>query len=126
MANSRGWRYAENFRRTAVERFKCCENFEWLAKELGVPRQTLFRWHEERGRGMLVNHKRVARLMREDNLVGTEMESSRVSIDAQEHGEIYVNLANRLKLNGVNQLWVSRYHFRSAKARVRLFGGRYR
>lgn len=31
----------------AVERFKCCENIEWLAKELGVPRQTLYRWEEE-------------------------------------------------------------------------------
>jgi len=31
----------------AVERFKCCENIEWLAKELSVPRQTLYRWHEE-------------------------------------------------------------------------------
>ena len=30
-----------------VERAKCCENIEWLAKELGVPRQTLYRWHEE-------------------------------------------------------------------------------
>ncbi len=41
MANGRGWRYPEIFRRMAVERFKCCENIEWLAKELGVPRQTL-------------------------------------------------------------------------------------
>jgi transposase-like protein len=31
----------------AVERFNCCENIEWLARELGVPRQTLYRWHEE-------------------------------------------------------------------------------
>jgi len=43
MANGRGWRYPEIFRRMAVERFKCCENIEWLAKELGVPRQTLSR-----------------------------------------------------------------------------------
>jgi transposase len=47
MANGRGWRYPEIFRRMAVERFKCCENIEWLAKELGVPRQTLYRWHDE-------------------------------------------------------------------------------
>ena len=37
----------EDFRRMALERFKCCENIEWLAKELGVRRQTLYRWHEE-------------------------------------------------------------------------------
>jgi transposase len=50
MMNGRGWRYPEDFRRMAVERFKNCENIEWLAKELGVPRQTLYRWHEENGR----------------------------------------------------------------------------
>lgn len=32
------------------QRFKCCENIEWLTKELGVPRQTLYRWHEENER----------------------------------------------------------------------------
>src|SRR5260370_20219005 len=36
MANSRAWRYPENFRRIAVERFKCCENIEVLATELGA------------------------------------------------------------------------------------------
>jgi len=47
MINRYGWRYPESFRQIAVERFKCCENIEWLAKELGVPRQTLYRWNEE-------------------------------------------------------------------------------
>jgi hypothetical protein len=47
MANGRAWRYPEDFRRMAVERFKKCENIEWLAEELGVPRQTLYRWHGE-------------------------------------------------------------------------------
>jgi hypothetical protein len=40
MANGRVWRDPEDFRRMEVERFKNCENIEWLAKELGVPRQT--------------------------------------------------------------------------------------
>jgi predicted RNase H-like nuclease (RuvC/YqgF family) len=70
MANSRGWRYPENFRRTAVERFKCCENIEWLAKELGVPRQTLYRWHEESerigvGEDQSTEKSRESRLRRE-------------------------------------------------------------
>jgi hypothetical protein len=34
MANGRGWRCPEDFRRMAVERFKNWENIEWLAKEL--------------------------------------------------------------------------------------------
>ena len=47
MINKRRWRYPESFHQMAIERFKCCENIWWLAKELGVPRQTLYRWHEE-------------------------------------------------------------------------------
>ena len=54
---------------------------------------------ELRRQGMAVNHKRVARLMREDNLVGTELQLSLDNLTGQrDHGEIYVNLANRLKL----------------------------
>jgi hypothetical protein len=47
MINRRGWRYSESFRQMGVERCKCCENIELLAKQLGVPRQTLYRWFEE-------------------------------------------------------------------------------
>jgi transposase InsO family protein len=61
---------------------------------------------ELRRRGMLVNHKRVARLMREDSLIGTKLRSSSVSTEERRH-EIYINLANRMKLTGVNQLWVA-------------------
>jgi len=60
---------------------------------------------------MAVNHKRVARLMREDNLLGTELQLSLDNLTGQgDHGEIYVNLANRLKrlkLTGPNQVWVA-------------------
>jgi hypothetical protein len=42
-----------------------------------------------------VNHKRVARLMREDNLVGTELQLSLDNLTGQrDHGEIYANLTN--------------------------------
>jgi putative transposase len=63
---------------------------------------------ELRRQGMAVNHKRVARLMREDNLVGTELQLYLDNLTGQrDHGEIYVNLANRLKLTGPNQVWVA-------------------
>jgi putative transposase len=61
---------------------------------------------ELRRRGMLVNHKRAARLMSEDNLIGTKLESS-ISPDARGHGEIYLNLANRMTVTGTNQVWVA-------------------
>jgi putative transposase len=51
---------------------------------------------ELRRRGMLVNHKRVARLMSEDSLIGAKVDSSSVSTDTQGHAEIYLNLANRM------------------------------
>jgi len=44
MNNGKVWRHQETFHRMAVERFKCSENIERLAKELGVARQTLYRW----------------------------------------------------------------------------------
>jgi len=43
MNKGRVWRHPETFQRMAVERFKCCESIEHLAKELGVARQTLYR-----------------------------------------------------------------------------------
>jgi putative transposase len=63
---------------------------------------------ELRRQGMPVNHKRVARLLREDNLVSSELQRyDGNSADPQGQGEIYVNLANRLKLTGPNQVWVA-------------------
>jgi len=67
MINRRGWRYPESFRQMAVERFKCCENIEWLAKELDVPRQTLYRWNDESER-MEVGEEPVTEKSRESRL----------------------------------------------------------
>jgi transposase-like protein len=47
MNKGKVWRHPETFQRMAVERFKCCENIEHLAKELGVARQTLYRWYKK-------------------------------------------------------------------------------
>jgi putative transposase len=62
---------------------------------------------ELRRRGMLVNHKRIARIMREDSLIGTQMQSSCAPSESQGHEEIYINLAHRMRLTGANQLWVA-------------------
>jgi len=62
---------------------------------------------ELRRRGMLVNHKRVVRLMREDNLLAVQPRAFVVTTDAQHDLEVYLNLASRLTLTGINQLWVA-------------------
>ena len=62
---------------------------------------------ELRRRGMLVNHKRVARLMREDNLLAVQPRAFIVTTNSQHEFEVYLNLARRMKLTGINQLWVA-------------------
>ncbi len=62
---------------------------------------------ELRRQGMQVNHKRVARILREDNLLAIQPRAFVVTTDAQHELEVYLNLAGRLKLTGINQLWVA-------------------
>jgi len=58
-------------------------------------------------RGMQVNHKRVARIMREDNLLGVQPKLFVVTTNSNHKLEIYLNLASRMKLTGIHQLWVA-------------------
>ena len=62
---------------------------------------------ELRRRGLIVNHKRVARLMREDNLLAVQPRAFVVTTDSKHQLEVYLNLARRMKLTGINQLWVA-------------------
>ena len=62
---------------------------------------------ELRRRGMVVNHKRVARMMREDNLLAVQPRAFVVTTDSNHELEVYLNLAKRMKLTGMNQLWVA-------------------
>jgi len=62
---------------------------------------------ELRRRGMLVNHKRVARLMREDNLLAVQPRAFVATTDSEHELEVYLNLASRMTLTGINQLWVA-------------------
>jgi transposase InsO family protein len=62
---------------------------------------------ELRRRGLVVNHKRVARLMREDNLLAVQPRAFVITTDSQHEFEVYLNLASRMKLTGINQLWVA-------------------
>jgi putative transposase len=58
-------------------------------------------------RGMQVNHKRVQRLMKEDNLLAVQPRAFRVTTDSKHELEVYLNLASKMKLSGINQLWVA-------------------
>src|SRR6516165_9178893 len=62
---------------------------------------------ERRREGMRVNHKRVARLRREDNLLAVQPRAFVVTTDSDHEFEVYLNLAGRMKLSGIHQLWVA-------------------
>jgi transposase InsO family protein len=62
---------------------------------------------ELRRRGLVVNHKRVVRLMRADNLLAVQPRAFVVTTEAQHDLEVYLNLARRLTLTNINQLWVA-------------------
>jgi transposase InsO family protein len=60
-----------------------------------------------RREGMVVNRKRVERLMRQDNLLAVQPKAFVVTTDSDHDLEVYLNLASRIKLSGINQLWVA-------------------
>ena len=57
--------------------------------------------------GWLVNHKRVLRLMREDNLLSIRRRRFVVTTDSAHPWRVYPNLAPRMVLSAINQLWVA-------------------
>jgi transposase InsO family protein len=62
---------------------------------------------ELRRRGKQVNRKRVQRVMQEDNLLAVQPRAFQVTTDSKHELEVYLNLASKLKLTGINQLWVA-------------------
>ena len=62
---------------------------------------------ELRRRGQQVNHKRVRRIMREDNLLCVRRRSFVRTTDSQHGFTVYPNLAKEMVLTDINQLWVA-------------------
>ena len=58
-------------------------------------------------RGLVVNHKRVLRLMRADNLLAVRQHRFVLTTDSKHGYAVYPNLAAGLPLTGINQLWVA-------------------
>jgi putative transposase len=58
-------------------------------------------------RGFDVNHKRVLRLMHEDNLLCVRRKFFVVTTDSRHHLPVYPNLARKMEPSAINQLWVA-------------------
>ena len=69
----------------------------------GWPRMT----EELKRRGWAANHRRVYRLMREDNLLCLRRRKFVVTTDSRHHLPVYPNLACERTLTGLDQLWVA-------------------
>jgi putative transposase len=63
--------------------------------------------HELRRRGVAVNHKRVLRVMREDNLLCLRKRGFVRTTDSAHPFPVYPNLLPELTVNGLDQLWVA-------------------
>jgi putative transposase len=64
-----------------------------------------------REQGWAVNRKRVARLMVEDNLLCLRRRGFTVTTDADHALPVWLNLAGRLELTGIDQLWVADFTY---------------
>ena len=67
----------------------------------GRPRITA----ELKRRGWEVNHKRVGRIMREDNLLCLRRRKFVKTTDSNHSLRVYPNLAQDMELTGIDQLW---------------------
>jgi putative transposase len=62
---------------------------------------------ELRRRGMTINRKRVSRIMRDDNLLAIRHSNYILTTDSRHGCQVYLNLAARMSLTAINQLWVA-------------------
>ena len=69
----------------------------------GRPRITA----ELKRRGWEVNHKRVGRIMREDNLLCLRRRKFVSTTDSNHNFRVYPNLAGAMELTGLDQLWLA-------------------
>ena len=62
---------------------------------------------ELRRQGFVVNHKKVLRLLREDNLLAVKKRRFVLTTETSPFLPVYPNLAQRLHVDGLDQLWVA-------------------
>jgi putative transposase len=73
------------------------------SRRYGIRRVT----RQLRAEGQIVNHKRVARIMREDDLLAIRRRKFVATTDSRHQYPVFFNLAKRMELTGINQLWVA-------------------
>jgi transposase InsO family protein len=78
---------------------------------------------ELRRRGVQVNRKKVARMMRDDNLLAIQPKRFVITTNSKHKCEVYLNLAGRMTLTGINQLWVADITYVRLKGEFCLPGG---
>ena len=54
-----------------------------------------------------MNRKTMARMMRDDNLLAIQPKQFVVTTNSKHSCEVYLNLAGRMRLTGISQLWVA-------------------
>ena len=64
-----------------------------------------------RRQGLTVNHKRVLRLMQQDNLLAIRYRKFILTTNSQHEFQVHLNLAARLTVTAVNQLWVADFTY---------------
>lgn len=57
--------------------------------------------------GNIINHKRVLRIMQEDNLLAIRYRKYILTTNSKHDYPVFVNLAARMTLTGINQLWIA-------------------
>ena len=99
----RSWQQAEPTREEMEVRTAIQQIFLEHRRRYGYRRIS----QELRRRGMVVNRKRVQRLMQTDNLLALQRRAFVITTDSKHQFEVYLNLASRVKLTSINQLWVA-------------------
>jgi len=124
-----GVRRAEVYRHTAprasaVADKEVCEAIKTVASEMPVYgyRRVVEEVSRRRG-GNRVNHKRVRRVMHEENLVCRRRTRFRVTTDSRHGFAVYPNLAGEMKLAGINSVVGRRHHLCAVAERLLLSGG---
>ena len=100
------------FYRTLQERAPFEEDMEVrsVIQQIAIEHQRRYGYRrisaELRRLGMLASQKRELRIIREDNLA-VQPRAFVVTKDSDHEFEVYLNLASRMKLTGMNQLWIA-------------------